>query len=147
MNLDMPINHRKQWTNKEFNQLLKETNNKLNIKKIAQNHKRTIEAIKFRLIRYAVKLIDEEPNTSLKHICELTNLSREDLLEGFKKINYNYKEIEEEVEDIYLNHINNLNYKSFSSFIKVSNLKISTLLRSLLFSTIDLTCSVIDSML
>ena len=107
----MPINHRKQWTNKEFNQLLKETNNKLNIKKIAQNHKRTIEAIKFRLIRYAVKLIDEEPNTSLKHICELTNLSREDLLEGFKKINYNYKEIEEEVEDIYLNHINNLNYK------------------------------------
>jgi hypothetical protein len=111
MNLDMPINHRKQWTNKEFNQLLKETNNKLNIKKIAQNHKRTIEAIKFRLIRYAVKLIDEEPNTSLKHICELTNLSREDLLEGFKKINYNYKEIEEEVEDIYLNHINNLNYK------------------------------------
>jgi repressor of nif and glnA expression len=111
MNLDMPINHRKQWTNKEFNQLLKETNNKLNIKKIAQNHKRTIEAIKFRLIRYAVKLIDEEPNTSLTHIQELTNLSREDLLEGFEKINYNYKEIKEEVEDIYLNHINNLNYK------------------------------------
>ena len=111
----MPINHRTKWTNEEFNQLLKETNNKLNIKKIAQNHKRTIEAIKFRLIRYAVKLIDEEPNTSLKHICELTNLSREDLLEGFEKINYNYKEIEEEVEeeveDIYLNHINNLNYK------------------------------------
>lgn len=107
----MPINHRKQWTNKEFNQLLKETNNKLNIKKIAQNHKRTIEAIKFRLIRYAVKLIDEEPNTSLTHIQELTNLSREDLLEGFEKINYNYKEIKEEVEDIYLNHINNLNYK------------------------------------
>jgi hypothetical protein len=115
MNVDMPINHRTKWTNEEFNQLLKETNNKLNIKKIAQNHKRTIEAIKFRLVRYAVKLIDEEPNTSLKHICELTNLSREDLLEGFEKINYNYKEIEEEVEeeveDIYLNHINNLNYK------------------------------------
>jgi hypothetical protein len=111
MNGDMPINHRTKWTNEEFNQLLKETNNKLNIKKIAQNHKRTIEAIKFRLIRYSVKLIDEEPNTSLKHICELTNLSREDLLEGFEKINYNYKEIEEEVEDIYLNHIYNLNYK------------------------------------
>jgi len=107
----MPINHRTKWTNEEFNQLLKETNNKLNIKKIAQNHKRTIEAIKFRLIRYSVKLIDEEPNTSLTHICELTNLSREDLLEGFEKINYNYKEIKEEVEDIYLNHINNLNYK------------------------------------
>jgi hypothetical protein len=51
MNGDMPINHRTKWTNEEFNQLLKETNNKLNIKKIAQNHKRTIEAIKFRLIR------------------------------------------------------------------------------------------------
>ena len=106
----MPINHRTKWTNDEFNQLLKETNNKLNIKKIAQNHKRTIDAIKFRLIRYAVKLIDEEPNTSLTHIQELTNLSREDLLEGFEKINYNYQEIEEETEDIYLKQIDNLNY-------------------------------------
>jgi len=110
MNGDMPINHRTKWTNDEFNQLLKETNNKLNIKKIAQNHKRTIDAIKFRLIRYAVKLIDEEPNTSLTHIQELTNLSREDLLEGFEKINYNYQEIEEETEDIYLKQIDNLNY-------------------------------------
>ena len=110
MNGDMPINHRAKWTNDEFNQLLKETNNKLNIKKIAQNHKRTIEAIKFRLIRYAVKLIDEEPTTSLKHIQELTNLSREDLLEGFEKINYNYQETQEETEDIYLKQIDNLNY-------------------------------------
>jgi hypothetical protein len=109
MNVDMPINHRTKWTNEEFNQLLKETNNKLNIKKIAQNHKRTINAIKFRLIRYAVKLIDEEPNTSLKHIQELTNMSREDLLEGFEKIKYNYNEIEEETEDIYMSHINTLN--------------------------------------
>ena len=106
MNGDMPINHRAKWTNDEFNQLLKETNNKLNIKKIAQNHKRTIEAIKFRLIRYAVKLINEEPNTSLTHIQELTNLSREDLLEGFEKINYNYQE----TQDIYMYHIDNLNY-------------------------------------
>lgn len=106
----MPINHRAKWTSEEFNELLKETNNKLNIKKIAQNHKRTIDAIKFRLIRYAVKLIDEEPTTSLKHIQELTNLSREDLLEGFEKIKYNYNEIEEEGEDIYMSHIDNLNY-------------------------------------
>lgn len=108
MNGELPNNHRMKWTNDEFNQLLRETNNKLNIKKIAENHKRTIGAIKFRLIRYAVKLIDEEPNTSLKHIQQLTNLSREDLLEGFEKINYNY--IENNEDDIYLNHINTLNY-------------------------------------
>ena len=105
----MPINHRAKWTNDEFNQLLIETNNKLNIEKIAQNHKRTIDAIKFRLIRYAIKLIDEEPNTSLKHIQELTNMSKEDLLEGFKKINYNYHYNEIE-EDIYIKKINTLNY-------------------------------------
>ena len=103
---DMPINHRMKWTNEEFNQLLKETSNKINIKKIAKNHKRTIGAIKYRLIRYAVKLIDEEPNTSLIHIQELTNMSREDLLEGFEKINYkyNYNEIKEKKEDIYLKY-------------------------------------------
>jgi hypothetical protein len=102
MNGDMPINHRAKWTNDEFNELLKETNKKINISKIAQNHKRTIDAIKFRLIRYAVKLIDEEPNTSFKHIQKLTNLSRKDLLEGFEKIKYNYIEIEEKTEDIYI---------------------------------------------
>lgn len=109
-----PINHRMKWTNEEFNELLKETNNKLNIKKIAQNHKRTICAIKFRLIRYAIKLIEEEPNTSLKHIQKLTNLSKEDLLEGFEKINYNYNEIEEVEEDIYMKYIYNINYKLYT---------------------------------
>ena len=107
MNGNMPINHRMKWTNEEFNQLLKETSDKINIKKIAKNHKRTIGAIKYRLIRYAVKLIDEEPNTSLIHIQELTNMSRKDLLEGFEKIKFNYIE----PDDIYLIYIDNLNNK------------------------------------
>lgn len=98
----MPLNHLAKWTNEEFNQLLKETNNKLNIKIIAKNHKRTIEAIKFKLIKYAVKLINEEPNTSLTHIQDLTNLSKDDLLKGFEKIHYNYNEINEKKQDNYL---------------------------------------------
>ncbi len=109
----MPLNHRMKWTTIELNQLLKETSKKINIKKIAENHKRTIEAIKFRLIRYAVKLIEEEPSTSLKHIQDLTNLSRKELLEGFEKIKYNYIENEEVVEDIYMKYINNISYSMY----------------------------------
>ncbi len=109
----MPLNHRMKWTTIELNELLKETSKKINIKKIAENHKRTIEAIKFRLIRYAVKLIEEEPSTSLKHIQDLTNLSRKELLEGFEKIKYNYIENEEVVEDIYMKYINNISYSMY----------------------------------
>jgi repressor of nif and glnA expression len=113
MNGNMPLNHRMKWTTIELNELLKETSKKINIKKIAENHKRTIEAIKFRLIRYAVKLIEEEPSTSLKHIQDLTNLSRKELLEGFEKIKYNFIEEEEITEDIYIRHINNIYYSVF----------------------------------
>jgi hypothetical protein len=113
MNGNMPLNHRMKWTTIELNELLKETSKKINIKKIAENHKRTIEAIKFRLIRYAVKLIEEEPSTSLKHIQDLTNLSRKELLEGFEKIKYNYIENEEVVEDIYMKYINNISYSMY----------------------------------
>ncbi len=52
----MPINHRIKWTDDELNQLLRETNNKININKIADNHKRTVEAIKFKLFRHSIKL-------------------------------------------------------------------------------------------
>ena len=87
----MPINHRIKWTDDELNQLLRETNNKININKIADNHKRTVEAIKFKLIRHSIKLIEDNPLTiSLKEIQKITNLSKNDLLDGFKKIKYNY---------------------------------------------------------
>jgi hypothetical protein len=91
MKQNMPINHRIKWTDDELNQLLRETNNKININKIADNHKRTVEAIKFKLIRHSIKLIDDNPLTiSLKEIQKITNLSKNDLLDGFKKIKYNY---------------------------------------------------------
>ena len=87
----MPINHRIKWTDDELNQLLRETNNKININKIADNHKRTVEAIKFKLIRHSIKLIEDNPLTiSLKEIQKITNLSKNDLLDGFKTIKYNY---------------------------------------------------------
>lgn len=109
----MPVNHRVKWTTNELNQLLKETNKKIDINKIAENHKRTVRAIKFRLVKYAVKLIEEEPTTSLKHIQVLTNLSREELLEGFEKIKYNFIEEQEITEDIYMRHINNIYYSVY----------------------------------
>jgi len=91
MKQNMPINHRIKWTDDELNQLLRETNNKININKIADNHKRTVEAIKFKLIRHSIKLIEDNPLTiSLKEIQKITNLSKNDLLDGFKKIKYNY---------------------------------------------------------
>lgn len=113
MSGDMPVNHRVKWTTNELNQLLKETNKKIDINKIAENHKRTVRAIKFRLVKYAVKLIEEEPTTSLKHIQVLTNLSREELLEGFEKIKYNFIEEQEITEDIYMRHINNIYYSVY----------------------------------
>ena len=101
--LVFPINHKIKWTNDELNQLLQETNNKLDINIIAKNHKRTVGAIKFKLIRYAAKLINDEPsNTSFKHIQKLTNLSRKELLEGFEKIKYNYIEIK---DNMFINNI------------------------------------------
>jgi len=91
MKQNMPINHRIKWTDDELNQLLRETNNKININKIADNHKRTVEAIKFKLFRHSIKLIEDNPLTiSLKEIQKITNLSKNDLLDGFKKIKYNY---------------------------------------------------------
>ena len=91
MKQNMPINHRIKWTDDELNQLLRETNNKININKIADNHKRTVEAIKFKLIRHSIKLIEDNPLTiSLKEIQKITNLSKNDLLDGFKTIKYNY---------------------------------------------------------
>lgn len=94
-----PLNHRAKWTKNEEKQLIKETKMKIDIKKIAENHKRTIGAIKFKLIRYVIDLIDIEPTITLKELLEITNLSKEELFDGFKKVNYHYEEFIEEDED------------------------------------------------
>jgi len=89
----VPANHRAKWTKNDEKQLLKETKMKIDIKKIAENHKRTIGAIKFKLVRFVIDLIDVEPTISLKKLLEITNLPKEELFEGFKKVNYHFEEV------------------------------------------------------
>lgn len=96
----LPLNHRAKWTKNEEKQLLKETKMKIDINKIAENHKRTIGAIKFKLIRYVIDLIDIDPSITLEKLLEITNLSKDELFDGFKKVNYHYNEIEDdEIEE------------------------------------------------
>jgi len=49
-----PINHRKNWTEIEVNQLFNEIKYKLPIEKIALNHNRTINAIIYKIIRHLI---------------------------------------------------------------------------------------------
>lgn len=111
----MPVNHRAKWTNKEFKQLLKEIRNNMDINEIANIHMRTVGAIKYKLIRYAIERNEENPNLSLKNLSNITNLPIEDLKNGFEKLHHDYQDIpEEEVsneEDIYMTKLEKIEYK------------------------------------
>jgi len=89
-----PENHRMRWTNKENIELLKEINKGINLETIASNHKRTIGAIKYRLIRYAIELAETDQTLSLLDLSTTTTLSCKDLIEGFKKLKYEYDYID-----------------------------------------------------
>ena len=52
-------------------------------------------------------MIKEKPTISLEEVQNITNLTRDELLEGFEKINYVIK------EDIYMKHINYLYWEIF----------------------------------
>ena len=110
-----PENHRAKWTNKEFKQLLKEIRNNMDINEIANIHMRTVGAIKYKLIRYAIERSEENPNLSLKNLSNITNLPIEDLKNGFEKLHHDYQDIpEEEVsneEDIYMTKLEKIEYK------------------------------------
>ncbi len=80
---NFPINNRAHWTDKETKQLIKEVKNNLNIEEISNIHKRTINAIKFKLIRYAIDLADTDQSLSLNDISKKTGLSINELKEGF----------------------------------------------------------------
>jgi len=86
----LPLNHRAKWTKTEQTQLLKETKMKIDINQIALNHKRTIGAIKFKLIRIAANLVDEHPSININKLIDITNLSKDDLLIGFNKIHLDF---------------------------------------------------------
>lgn len=100
----VPDNHRCRWSPTEFRQLLKEVKKGLKIEKIAENHKRTIGAIKYKLIRYAIDLAEEDQSLSMNELCDITNLNKDDLIYGFEKLKFDYE---------YL--INDNNYESEES--------------------------------
>lgn len=88
-----PNNHRAKWTDNETIKLLNEVKNKTPFHIIAENHQRTIGAIKYKLIRYAIdEMKDYDKELSMEYLMKLTNLSKDELLEGFKKLNFEYNE-------------------------------------------------------
>ena len=106
-----PDNHRAKWTDCEINKLLGEVKKRTPFHIIAENHQRTIGAIKFKLIRYAIEEMKEhELSLSMDYLTKITNLSKEELLEGFKKLNFNYEEEDVKVpsNDIIINKIDTI---------------------------------------
>ena len=83
-----PENHRVKWSDIETKLLYREVKFKLDLTHIANTHKRTIGAIKFKLIRYAIELSEKDTNITLNKLSEITNLSKNVLIEGFKKMHY-----------------------------------------------------------
>lgn len=102
-----PINHRAKWTDREINNLLDAVKKRTPFHIIAENHQRTIGAIKFKLIRYAIEEMKEnELSLSMDYLTRITNLSKEELLEGFKKLNFNYEEdVKVSSNDIVINKL------------------------------------------
>ena len=94
-----PANHNTKWSSQEFKLLLKEIKKGIDIETIAKNHKRTISAIKYKLIRYAIELAEEDQTLNINDLCNITSLSREDLIKGFEKIHYDYKYLDDENDD------------------------------------------------
>ncbi len=92
---NLPINHRAPWTDKETKQLIKEIKNNFSIENIANIHKRTINAIKYKLIRYAIDMADTDQTLSLNDISNKTGLSVMELKEGFDKLHYDYEYMED----------------------------------------------------
>jgi hypothetical protein len=115
-----PENHRARWTNKENTQLYKEIKNNMDLETIADNHKRTIGAIKYKLIRYAIELAETDQTLSIYDLCNKTTLSREDLIEGFDKLKFDYNYMDISVDDN-SNENNESNDLIVTMIIKINN--------------------------
>lgn len=101
----IPDNHRMKWTDNENKQLLSEIQNKLSFREIANIHKRTIGAIKYKIIRNVISDLNDNrdykynfkyPEPSIEQIMKITNLSKEEILELFEKLKFDYKPDENE---------------------------------------------------
>ena len=84
-------NHGMRWSVTETKQLLKETRKFDNLDSIALIHKRSPYAIYLKLVKEASKIADEDYDISLKDLAEIVGLKPQALLDGFKKIKYEFK--------------------------------------------------------
>jgi hypothetical protein len=92
-------NHGKKWTVKETKQLLKETRKIDNMDNIAKIHKRTPYAIYLKLVKEASKIADEDYEIDLEDLAKKVGLTPQALLDGFKKIKYDFVSNDEDSED------------------------------------------------
>jgi len=90
MELQKPSNHRTKWTITEVDILLEEVKSGLSFEIIANNHYRTVGAIKYKLYRYIIQLLKKNPKISIKELTKITSLNKEEILYGLDKLNYNY---------------------------------------------------------
>jgi hypothetical protein len=155
--VNVPVNHRAKWTETETKQLIKEIKKNMSIEKIANIHKRTINAIKYKLIRYAIDMADEDQSLNLSDISQYTGLSIEDIKEGFDKLHYDYSYMEENTDidtnsdtssdnsvSSYDTFTNDINLNEINSNINEINNNINCLNTKINIITITLSsCSII----
>jgi len=84
-------NHGKKWTVKETKQLLKETRKINDLDTIASIHKRSPYAIYLKLVKEASKIADEDYEIGLEDLAEIVGLKKQALIDGFKKIKYDFQ--------------------------------------------------------
>jgi hypothetical protein len=95
-------NHGKKWTVKETKQLLKETRKIDDLNKIALIHKRTPYAIYLKLVKEASKIADEDYEINLEDLAEIVGLKPQSLLDGFKKIKFDFIDREDNSDSDYI---------------------------------------------
>lgn len=88
-----PANHRAKWSITELELLLEEIKSGLSLEIIAEKHHRTIGAIKYKLYRHIIQLLKNNPSITMDYLIRITSLSKKEIIDGLKKLNYNYHDI------------------------------------------------------
>lgn len=125
-----PINQYMRWTESENKKLMSAVRAKKSLVEISKNHGRSINAIKLKIVKNMIeeikyirefeyeyeyliinsksnkssmdyKYISEDRDPSLKYLMLLSNLSRFELLDGFKKLGFKYDYVENDTETEY----------------------------------------------
>lgn len=85
-----PLNHRAKWSITEVEILLEEVKSGISFEIIAENHHRTVGAIKYKLYRYIIQLLKNNPRLEIDDLIKITSLTKEEICYGLEKLNYNY---------------------------------------------------------